>query len=136
MSMFLDAILFRCTKFYIMIMCRPMPSDVLIDLMNWCEGMPQDYLQISGTSLQSHVSSECLITCESGYRCQSSKIDKLLRCHQYPALGPFIYMTPCHQPRQCQSSKIGKLLRCHRYPVSHPKLTSDFDVINILPSAP
>ena len=132
MSMFLDAILSRCTEFYIMFICRPIPSEpcmceieekmfgvhgqfhvllatqrtigcsmsmsyvVLLDLMNWCERMPQDYLQISGTYQQSNVSSECLITRQSGYRCQSSKIDKLLRCHRYPTLGPFIYMTPCH----------------------------------------
>src|SRR6267154_679327 len=134
MSMFLDAILSRCTEFYIMFICRPIPSEpcmceieekmfgvhgqfhvllatqrtigcsmsmsyvVLLDLMNWCERMPQDYLQISGTYEQSNVSSECLITRQSGYHCQSSKIDKLLRCYRYPTLGPFIYMTPCHQP--------------------------------------
>src|SRR6267154_5846511 len=67
-------------------------------------------------------------TSMSSISCQSSKIGKLLRCHRYPALGPFTYMTPCHQHisseclitresgYHCQSSKIDKRLRCDQYP--------------------
>src|SRR6267154_1185686 len=78
-------------------------------------------------------------TSMSSISCQSSKIDKRLRCDQYPALSPLIYMTPCHQPT-CLSyhttlSKWYPALGTSIYtipyrPVSHPPLTSYFDVID------
>src|SRR6267154_4556375 len=91
------------------------------------------------TPCHQDILSECLITRESGYHCQSSKIDKRLQCDRYPALGPLIYMTPYHQPT-CLSyhttlSKWYPALGTSIYtipyrPVSHPPLTSYFDVID------